>query len=121
MPSINEVMERVDRVTPNTIEQQDKARWLMELDGRVYAEVTQADAPNTLPPQSWPEDGDKPLLVEAPRDNIYDLYLIAMVQFYMREYSDYNNTVDQFTKAYNEFLAWYRRNHVPRQTAQLKL
>lgn len=121
MPTINEVMERVGQVRPNAIDEQVKARWLIELDGRVYQETTMADDPDTLPPKRWPEDGDKPLLVLEPRDNVYDLYLTAMIQFYMREYSDYNNTVDQFTKAYQDYRAWYRRTHKPKQTAVLRL
>ena len=121
MPTINEVIERVSRTKPNTLSDKDKARILIELDGRVYAETTGADEPDRHPPRKWPEDGDKPLLVEAPRDNIYDLYLTAMIEFYMREYANYNNTVELFNEAYQSYRAWYRRTHMPRQTAQVRL
>ena len=62
MPTISEVIERVSRSKPNVIEEKDKARWLLTLDGRVYEEVTKADEPDKLPVKSWPDDGDKPLL-----------------------------------------------------------
>ena len=33
MPTINEVMERAARVKPCAIGEEEKARWLMEMDG----------------------------------------------------------------------------------------
>lgn len=120
MPSMNEVMERVKRTKPNTIEGKDQARWLLTLDGRVYEEVTKADDPEKLPVKSWPDDGDKPLLAESPYDSIYDMYLTAMICFALGEYNDYNNIVDQFEKTFRDFKAWWRRNHVPKQTARIQ-
>ena len=43
-------------------------------------------------PKAFPEDGDKPLLVEAPYDGLYDLYLMSKVDFYNREADNYNNS-----------------------------
>lgn len=120
MTTINEVMERVRRTKPNTIEDKDQAQWLLTLDGRVYEEVTKADVPETLPVKVWPEDGDKSLLVESPYDGIYDLYLTAMICFALGEYGDYNNVLDQFDRTFNDFRAWWRRNHVPKQTARIQ-
>lgn len=114
MPTINEVIGRVDRMKPNAIEEKDKARWLLELDGRTYAELTCADAPEVLPPEKWPEDGDKALLVAPPYDNMYDLYLTAMLEFSMGEYSAYNNTAALFDTAQKEYRAKYRREHIPK-------
>lgn len=120
MPSINEVIERVKRTKPNAIDEKDQARWLLSLDGRLYEEVTKADESDRLPVKAWPEDGDKPLLVESPYDSIYDLYLTSMICFALGEYSDYNNIADQFEKTFRDFKAWWRRNHVPKQTARIQ-
>lgn len=114
MPTINEILERVDRLKPNALEDKDKARWLLDLDRRTYVELTQADAPEVLPPEKWPEDGDKPLLVPPPYDNMYDLYLVAMIEFSREEYSAYNNTAELFDQAQKEYRAQYRRTHRPR-------
>lgn len=113
MPTINEVIGRVDRLKPNALEDKEKARYLLELDGRTYAELTRFDAPDALPPEKWPEDGDKPLLVSPPYDNMYDLYLTAMIEFSLGEYSAYNNTAAMFDKAQKEYRAKYRRDHMP--------
>ncbi|MEA4934805.1 MAG: hypothetical protein VB071_14670 [Lawsonibacter sp.] len=115
MSTINEVIQRVDRIKPNALEEKDKARWLMELDGRTWREVTAADTPEAKPPEQWPEDGGKPLLVSAPYDNMYDLYLMAMIEFAQGEYSAYNNTVALFDQAQQEWRALYRREHLPKE------
>ena len=38
MPSINEVIERVNRARPDAIDDETKAAWLLELDGQLYRE-----------------------------------------------------------------------------------
>ena len=35
MPSINEVIERVNRARPDAIDDETKAAWLLELDGEL--------------------------------------------------------------------------------------
>ena len=117
MPTINEVIERVERIRPVAhIDDQDKARWLMELDGRIWREVlgkSEHDTPPEEPPRQWPEDGDKPLLVPQPYDRLYDLYLIAMLEFSIREYGSYNNTMTAFNDALDKFACHHRNTHMP--------
>lgn len=113
MPSINEVIERVGRVKPNAVDQREQANWLMELDGQLYEELTKADTPDRVPPREWPEDGDKPLLIPSPYDRVYDLYVTAMIEFYLREYGNYNNTVSLFNEMMRTFRSRYRQSHLP--------
>lgn len=117
MPTINEVIERVERIKPVvSIDDQDKARWLMELDGRIWNEVITKsvhDTPPEEPPKEWPEDGDKPLLVSYPYDRLYDLYLIAMLEFAIREFGNYNNSMAAFNDALDKFAYHHRNTHMP--------
>jgi hypothetical protein len=117
METINTVIERVKRLTPNTVDERDQAKWVISLDNRVYNDVTGEAFPENIPVKSWPEDGDKPLLAETPYDNIYVLYLAAMVYFSLGEYDDYNNVVEQFDQAFKEFRAKWRQDHRPPPTA----
>lgn len=39
MPTINEVLERVNRARPDALDDKTKAGWLIELDGKLYREV----------------------------------------------------------------------------------
>lgn len=118
--TINRVMERVARTLPNAVDERDQARWLLTLDGRVYEEVTKADAPDRLPCKAWPEDGDRELLAAGPYGAVYDLYLTAMLRFHLGEYSDYNNIAVQFEKTFQDFKAWWRRGHVPAAGPEIK-
>lgn len=113
MSTINTIIDRVGRTSPNALGDETLARYLLALDGRVYAEVTAADAPDTLPPLDWPGDADVPLLIAPPHDLVYDHYLAAMIAWHMREYENYNNAAQLFTTAYNDWRAWYRRTHRP--------
>ena len=55
MPTINEVIERVERIKPVVnIDDQDKARWLIELDGRIWREIVQKSEHDT-PPEEPPK------------------------------------------------------------------
>ena len=64
-------------------------------------------------PQAFPEDGDKPLLVEAPYDGLYDLYLMSKVDFYNREADNYNNSALAYNAALDEWRKQYHRRHLP--------
>ena len=113
MPSINEVILRVGKLKPNVIDDDLKAMWLLCLDNQIYREMTSVEHPQGLPPKQWPEDGDMPLLVKPPYDKLYDSYLKAMIEFYMREYAEYNNTQEMFASDMTDYRAYYRRKHTP--------
>ena len=74
MPSINEVIERNDKIKPNSFDETTKADWLYRLDGRISKEIMHTEPPVQY---TYPEDGDKELLVPFPFDAVYDFYLHA--------------------------------------------
>ena len=105
----NKVIEIVDRVKPNSYTDEDKLRWINELDGMVQrlvmkrAEVEQYTYPNDL---------DRELLIPAPYDeDLYTLYVQAKIDFYNREYTHYNNTATMFELRYDAYKKDYIRNH----------
>ncbi len=71
-------------------------------------------------PKAYPEDGDKPLLVGAPWDRLYDLYLMAQVDFYNREMENYNNSVTAFNDALDQWRQSYNRRHLPLKVGHYK-
>lgn len=111
MSTLNEVIERVDKVKPNTYDENTKADWLYRLDGRICREVFRKEPPE---PYSYPEDGDRELLVGFPYDNLYDYYLMAMISLQDKEYADYNNSLQVFDNLYKEHAKWWQRENVPR-------
>lgn len=103
MATMNEVIARVDAVRPNVYPNDTKYRWINNLDGLVAREVLNDDAPEYL----LPDDGDTPLLVGHPFDDIYDLYVMAMIELFNKEYEHYNNAVMVFQERYTQYKTWY--------------
>ncbi len=108
--TVNTVIERALRIHPDNIDDRVKCRWLSELDGKIMGE-TMHD--NSFRGYSFPEDGDTELMVKPPYDNIYELYIIAMSEFFSGEISAYSASAILFEQAYSEFRKNYIRNNMP--------
>lgn len=118
MPSINEVLERVNRARPDAIDDGTKAGWLLELDGQLYREVILRHAAEPGEeeaqfPRRFPEDGDEALLVGEPYDGLYDLYVLSRIDFLNRETEQYNNSALAYNAALDEWKKAYHRSHAP--------
>lgn len=107
MATMNSVIEQVDRLTPNVYTAEDKYSWINTLEGLVAREVMNDDAPE----YDLPGDADTPLLVGHPYDDLYNLYVTAMIYFYNREYEQYNNVTLLFQQRLEQYKAWYSRTH----------
>lgn len=113
MPTVYEVISRVDSVRPSAIPMEAKARWVMEAEGQLLADTVGEDG-ETLPPcVQFPDSFHTQLTVQPPYDGIYDLYLSAMIEFHSGEYDAYNNAALLYGQARKEYLARYRRENVP--------
>lgn len=106
----NEAIDRVSRLKPNAVQDSDIARWIMELNGRLIAELHMGDAEQTA---SWPEDADVPLAATGQWAELYIFYAVAMIEFYQREYANYNNSIIMFNDRVADFRRWYRRTNMP--------
>ena len=107
----NKAIEIIDNVKPNSYSEEDKLRWINELDGMVQRLVIQSDE---VTQYSFPDDMDRELLIPAPYDNVYSLYLAAQIDYHNREFSNYNNAVMMFEARYSEYKKDYIRNHPAR-------
>lgn len=110
--TINKAIEIASRIRPDTFSDSQKASWISELDGKIALETMhRAD----FTPYEFPDDGEKELLVKAPYDNIYELYIIAMSDFFSGETGAYSGSAAMFMRAYEEFRKNYIRTHMPPQ------
>ncbi len=107
----NKVIESVDGIRPNSYGEEIKLRWISDLDGMVKRLVHQEE---DVTPYVYPDDMDKELLIPFPFDNIYGLYLESMIDFYNREYGNYNNSAMMFEGRFSEYKKWYIRKHKAR-------
>ena len=107
----NKVIESVDSKKPNAYDEEIKFGWINNLDGMVKRLVHQE---KEITPYVYPNDMDKELLIPYPFDDVYGLYVEAMIDYYNKEYSNYNNTAMMFESRYSEYKKDYIRNNKAR-------
>ena len=110
MSTINKAIERAMQIHPDAIEDSVKARWISELDGKIARETMHL---KDYKPYDFPDDCETELLAEPPYDSIYELYIIAMSDFFSGELGNYSASAAMFDSAYEEFRKNYIRTHMP--------
>lgn len=119
MATINEVLERVNRIRPDAFDDETKASFLLSLEGKLYLESILRhqrlpEEPEVQPPPvNKPENWNRELLVREPYDALYDLYLMAEIDFHNREMENYNNSALAFNEALDGWQKYYHRTHPP--------
>ena len=101
----NKVIELVDSIRPNPYSEELKFSWINNLEELVQKLVVMSPEINTM---AYPDDMDKELMITAPFDNLYQLYLETMIDFYNREYGNYNNSALMFDSRFTE----YKKAHI---------
>ncbi len=105
---VREAIRRADALRMNTIEDEQKAAWLFALDGQL-AEMLGAE----IPENRWPEE-DAELLMPAPHEEVYQLYLVCKIDYYNQEMALYADDRAMYQEAMAEAQAWWRRQHRPK-------
>lgn len=104
----NKVIESVDGIRPNSYSEEQKLGWISDLDGMVKRLVMQEEE---VKPYNYPEDMDTELLIPFPFDSLYSMYVEAMIDYYNREYGNYNNSAMMFEGRFTEYKKAYIREH----------
>jgi hypothetical protein len=105
----NKAIEIVDRLKSNIYSEEDKLRWINELDGMVQRLVFQE---KEILQYAYPEDMDTELLIPAPFEDLYSLYLESKIDYYNREYGSYNNSATVFEARYSDYKKAYIRENM---------
>lgn len=113
--TITEAVKRADELRLNTVRKEQKAAWLIDLDGQI-ANRMKVEAPA----HNWPEE-DTELLLPAPYDEVYQLYLCCRIDYYNNETTLYANDRAVYSAALDEALAWWRREHCPEYTGNVQV
>lgn len=106
----NKAIEIVDGLKPNSYSEEDKLRWINELDTLVQRLVFQ-ESEDKIKEYVYPDDMDKKLLIPAPFEDCYTLFLEAKIDYYNREYENYNNSAMMFEAQYSEYKKAYIREN----------
>ena len=113
--TVKEAVKRAYSLRMNTVSDEQKAAWVLDLDGQL-AEMFGV----SVPENEWPEK-DAVLLMPAPHEEIYQLYLICKIDYYNQEMDLYANDLAFYQSALSEAKAWYRRHHYPLQRGDWRL
>lgn len=113
--TMNKAMEQAARVRSDPYDDETKAGWLLELEGRIREEVINAhEGDGQEPPVlSFPEDADRVLLVKPPYDRLYELYLLCQIDLYNGEADRYANSARIFNSALDAWAQAYHRRNAP--------
>ena len=110
-------MQHADTAKPNAFPEEEKFEWLKALEGRIAVDVLLAtpEELEQIMATGYPDGMDKELLVKAPHDELYVLYLKAKIDAENGEYSRYADSGQLYNEAYGNFARYWGRTHEPAQ------
>lgn len=113
--TVIQAIQRVDNIKPNTYMQEDKIRWLSEIDGRIKKEIIDTHWGNEFTFNGYTEnDINTELIVPAPYDDLYVKWLETQIDYSNNEYGKYNNSMAMFNAKYGDYSNYYNRTHMPK-------
>lgn len=113
--TVTETISKAGELRMNTISDEQKAAWVMELDKELTERL--GAAPRV---HDWPA-GDGELLLPSPYDRVYVLYLCCQIDYYNNETALYGNDKTVYDEALGEALAWWRRNNCPAYSGNVQV
>jgi hypothetical protein len=113
--TVTDTISQADELRLNTISDEQKAAWVMGLDQQIGERI---DMDSYV--HSWPA-GDGELLLPAPYDRVYVLYLCSQIDYYNNETALYGNDKAVYDEAMSEAMAWWRRQHCPDNTGNVQV
>lgn len=118
-----ELITEIDQVRPNQYDNDQKTKWVSEIEGMIIDEILNMAEGNEIEFSGYKYalDSEKELMLPDRFCDIYEHYLKAKIEFYDEETDIYNNEVAAYQSAYNQYAAWYRRNHMPKQPAKIDI
>lgn len=120
--TLAELISEADKLRPNQYNTNQKTAWVTEIEGTIVDEVMNLAEGDSIEFEGYiyERDEEKKLMVPDRFSDIYISYLLAKIDFYDGETDRYNNDVILYQSAYDQFTAWYRRRHMPKQTAYFR-
>lgn len=109
-----DAIARADELRLNTLSDEQKTRWLYELDCTV-AEMIEKPIP------VWEFPTKRELLMPSPHEDVYVKYLVAMIDYYNGEAALYSNDLEIYNQSMSEARAWWIRNNCPRSSGNWRV
>ena len=114
MAKIKDIIALVDANKFNEYSDETKLRLVAVLDGKIAVDVLLMHPSETGQfNYTYPEGLEMEPLVHFPHDDLYEKWLVAQIDLMNREYEDYQNHMEQFNAAYENFVNWLLTYHTP--------
>lgn len=116
---IGEAIELIDRLKANSYQEEDKIRWLSEIDSglmNIVFNTHEGSVENHLPYDPSAEGvKDIVLLVPEPYSKLYVSALGYKIDYFNGEYERFNNSAAMYNTELQEFKNYWNREHKPHQ------
>lgn len=117
--TIQQAMDKADRMKPNMMTAEDKIGFLSEIEGKIHEEIIMTHE-HTAEEETRPEYDSNTartteMLVPAPYDMIYVYWLMAQIDHVNQEMDKYNNDRSLFEDAWGNFADYWNRTRMPIQ------
>ncbi len=123
--TIQQTIDMVDALRPNTIPEKIKIGWLVALDATLRQSVVALHEAEGSPTLGTGADLDPSpagqLLCGVPYHEIYQYWLIAQIDFALGEIARYSNSMALYNAALDAFTAAYKAGHRPIKRGQFVL
>ena len=115
--TVDEAINFVDEVKPNSFSMRIKVMWLSSLEGRIGANVflmAPAEVENlkfSLSDENFKRERE--LIVKPPHDDIYIFWLEAQIDYHNGEYNKYQSSMAMYNAALGDLKRWVAINYNP--------
>lgn len=114
--TIGEAMSRADSRRKNVIPRGIKLGWLSDIDGKIVDQIINTHDGEIVSRPKYDEltKTDTELLLPAPYDEAYPVWLEARIEHYNSNIEGYNNAMTMFESLYEQYRREYNRTHMPK-------
>ena len=112
--TINDVLAEIDEVKPSQYDASLLIKWISKIEGQIVNEIINTHEGGMMEFNGYTEnDSAETLIVPDAYADLYKYYLYAMIDYANGETDRYANSMIMFNSAYQDFAAYYNRNHMP--------
>ena len=118
--TINEAIEKVDALKPNSYTQSEKIEWLSIVDGLIKRTIVDKhEGGEDIIFNGYTDDTplDTELIAQYPYDDMYIPWLESKIDYNNAEYTKYNNSITRFNDTFSAYSSDYNRTHMPKGKA----
>jgi len=114
---VREILAFIMQIRPHAYTDAEMIALLNTIEGRVYTDILQKAEgfEGTFEPFSEGQV-ERELVVPVPFTDLYTYYLASQIDWMNGDSGRYNDSMVLYNKAWDDYAAYYRANHKPKQT-----